>query len=421
MMVCLLALAVTIRAGGHGKEFKLNLLPNARCIDGSPAAYYIAANSSSTKWVVWLEGGGLCESLQNCQHRAATAFGSSSSYSKSMDAPKGMLSADPTVNPDLFSWNRVYVPYCSGDIWAGTIKTAVNPFPQSSSWTGYFQGHYILEDIHAHLSQTHAAASATHAVLTGCSAGGIGTILNCDWFADQFPTADVACRPEAGWFGLEQEAYPYFASRQPDPDPRKLTTSNWTVNVEPYAFQAVATRRCAADVNAGALHIDHCAGQKLGPEWCCNSPPLVYAYSSTRMFISENTADSYQIFASGQCPDQSDTCAASVKQSDLTAFWDYIRSTISGSLTELVINNANKSADGLFAPACLQHCMPEWQGVKVKGKNDQQAFGDWYFRRTSNNKRIDNTSSPDALCQCGAEVSGFSNMSNDWDSHLPLY
>ena len=43
----------------------------------------------------------------------------------------------------------------------------------------------------------------THAVLTGCSAGGMGVIFNCDWFASNFyGETDVACRPEASWFGL---------------------------------------------------------------------------------------------------------------------------------------------------------------------------------------------------------------------------
>jgi len=421
-IVCLLSLTVTVLAGGGAQEFTLVKLPNAKCIDGSPAAYYIARNSSSTRWVVWLEGGGICESLADCQHRARTTLGSSATYRKHIDAPKGMLSSDPAINPDLHSWNRIYVPYCSGDIWSGTIKQPLNPFPQSDgSWTGYFQGHTILEDIHAHISMTdNAAATATHAVLTGCSAGGIGTILNCDWFASQFPSADSACRPEAGWFGLEQTSYPYFASGQEDPDPRKLATSNWTVNVEPYAFQAAATLRCAADVTSGKLSFDHCEGQKLGAEWCCNSPPTVYAYSTTRMFISENTADAYQVFASGQCPPQSATCAASITHTQETSFWDYIRGTIAGSLTKHVINDGTKSGDGLFAPACLQHCMPKWQGVTLQGKNDQQAFGDWYFRRSSHNIRLDNNTSPDALCKC-AETAGGSNVSYDRCSHLPWY
>lgn len=202
-----------------------------------------------------------------------------------------------------------------------------------------------------------------NAVLTGCSAGGIGTILNCDWFAEQFQGAKVACRPEAGWFGLEQATYDHFVSKTPDPDPRKLTSSNWTVNVQPYGVGTPGTAfsRCADDYNAGKLRIDHCEGQQLGPVWCCSSPPLIYQYSKTPMFVSENTADAYQVFSSGGCPQEASSCKKSLNNKKLIAFWDYIRSTISSSLTYHVVNGPKSSQDGLFAPACLQHCMPQWQ------------------------------------------------------------
>ena len=152
---------------------------------------------------MWLQGGGVCHNLQDCIDRSQGTLGSSTSYASSIDAPKGMLSADPSINPDLHTWNRVYVPYCSGDLWTGTRRNATNPFPQQGAWRGYFHGHYILEDIAAALTASGAAA-ATQAVLSGCSAGGIGTIVNCDWFASLFAGtgAHVGCRPEAGWLSL---------------------------------------------------------------------------------------------------------------------------------------------------------------------------------------------------------------------------
>ena len=112
VVALLLLLAISAApssAGGGSAEFSLVKLPNAKCIDGSPAAYYIARNSSSNSWVVWLEGGGMCQSVSDCQQRAKSALGSSTSYATSITAPKGMLESDPERNPDLYSWNRVYV------------------------------------------------------------------------------------------------------------------------------------------------------------------------------------------------------------------------------------------------------------------------------------------------------------------------
>ena len=35
----------------------------AACLDGTPQRYWIAANASSTKWSVHMQGGGWCESV----------------------------------------------------------------------------------------------------------------------------------------------------------------------------------------------------------------------------------------------------------------------------------------------------------------------------------------------------------------------
>lgn len=243
---------------------------------------------------------------------------------------------------------------------------------------------------------------AHRAVLTGCSAGGIGTIFNCDWFAGQFDNAtDVACRPEAGWFGLEQAAYPYWispAGPSSDPDPRKMSASNWTTHVNPWTLASDAGLACAADVASGKRTFDHCEGQELGPAACCGAPPTIYEYSKTRMFVSENQADAYQVYVENECP-EAKTCQAQLGDSNITRYWQYIQGTIAGSLTRLVVNGSKQDQDGLFAPACLQHCM-HWQGSKVNGRNDQQAFGDWYFRRGRESMTLDHTNDPAHLCAC---------------------
>ena len=54
--LALLLHAAAVGAFGGGeeaKEFVKVELPNAKCLDGSPAVYYIAANASSTAWLVY--------------------------------------------------------------------------------------------------------------------------------------------------------------------------------------------------------------------------------------------------------------------------------------------------------------------------------------------------------------------------------
>ena len=53
------------------------------------------------------------------------------------------------------------------------------------------------------LKKQHPATfgSAAHVLLTGGSAGGIGTLLNIDWARDQFPSSTVVKgAPMGGWF-----------------------------------------------------------------------------------------------------------------------------------------------------------------------------------------------------------------------------
>ena len=54
-LALLLHLAAAGAFGGvqEAKEFVKVELPNAKCLDGSPAVYYIAANASSTAWLVY--------------------------------------------------------------------------------------------------------------------------------------------------------------------------------------------------------------------------------------------------------------------------------------------------------------------------------------------------------------------------------
>ena len=98
---------------------------------------------------------------------------------------------------------------------------------------------------------------------------------------------------------------------------------NWTSNVEPYLLsgRSEVGARCVADVQSGKLQVPpSCAAQPAGAAFCCMGPPLAYAYSTTPMFISENTADAYQVYASGLCPAQAKSCAASVLNTKATAF-----------------------------------------------------------------------------------------------------
>jgi hypothetical protein len=100
----------------------------ARCLDGSPGAFYwrpALASSGSGKFAIFLEGGGLCAHNSSCTGRSHTGLGSSTSYPKTADveAEGSVLSSNATENP-YWDYNSVFVKYCSGDMWAGQRQGA---------------------------------------------------------------------------------------------------------------------------------------------------------------------------------------------------------------------------------------------------------------------------------------------------------
>ena len=225
-----------------------------KCIDGSPAGYYISEGRSD-RYVMWLEGGGICQGSSDCAGRAKSDLGSSTKWSPTMTDPRPLLSQNATDNPDFYNSTLIYVPYCSGDVWIGQMAAATNPWATIAAaakasgnaqliaktaaandeplFSGYFHGHLIPAAIVATLQTTgvtradgttytlgNTADASTDVLLTGCSAGGIGTFMNCDWLADTLDATSsgisVKCRPEAGWFGLPMNNYPNYVAHTAD-------------------------------------------------------------------------------------------------------------------------------------------------------------------------------------------------------------
>ena len=89
-------LALLCAAAEKGGDMQLTLLPEAlataagaRCLDSSPAAYYtvLGSGADAKRWVVYLEGGGECESRSSCE-----SAGSRSPVSATSSANEGRAS-----------------------------------------------------------------------------------------------------------------------------------------------------------------------------------------------------------------------------------------------------------------------------------------------------------------------------------------
>ncbi|KAJ8444088.1 hypothetical protein Cgig2_025089 [Carnegiea gigantea] len=93
---------------------------------------------------------------------------------------------------DFYNWNRVKIRYCDGASFSGDS--------QNEEANLYFRGQRIwLAAMEELMSQ--GMRHANQALLSGCSAGGLATILHCDKFQALFPwNTRVKCLSDAGLF-----------------------------------------------------------------------------------------------------------------------------------------------------------------------------------------------------------------------------
>lgn len=102
--------------------------PEARCADGSGAVIYARrarTEAHRDDWIVYLQGGGSCDSGEDCHARWLGRDGNfGANKLSSRFAPAGGIAAGGLANPDARNpfggWNHVFVYYCSSDGWAGT-------------------------------------------------------------------------------------------------------------------------------------------------------------------------------------------------------------------------------------------------------------------------------------------------------------
>ncbi|KAG5548868.1 hypothetical protein RHGRI_014282 [Rhododendron griersonianum] len=165
----------------------------AVCLDGTLPGYHLDRGSGSgeNSWLIQLEGGGWCNNRRSCVYRKTTRRGSSNYMEKRIPFT-GILSNKAEENPDFFNWNRVKLRYCDGASFAGDgeDKAAKLEFKGQQIWSA------AMEEL-----MSRGMHNANQALLSGCSAGGLASILHCDEFRDLFPgSTKVKCLSDAGLF-----------------------------------------------------------------------------------------------------------------------------------------------------------------------------------------------------------------------------
>jgi Pectinacetylesterase len=201
--------------------------PQSLCRDGSSTGIGINTYPGATKLVLFLEGGGACFNSLTCSENPSSFNGTdfagwfaSASDGGAPEPGHGILDRDP-ANP-VQDWNYVYVPYCTGDIHAGSNPAGTVPgVDGGQAFMGYVNMDLYLQRLVPTFS------SATQILLTGVSGGGFGAAANYLHVQRKFGSIPVSLIDDSGPF-MEN---PYLATCLQD-ETRTLWGLNATVGAD---------------------------------------------------------------------------------------------------------------------------------------------------------------------------------------------
>ncbi|XP_002280865.3 pectin acetylesterase 3 [Vitis vinifera] len=340
----------------------LTLIPGAAakgavCLDGTLPGYHFhpGFGSGANSWLIQLEGGGWCNDIKSCVFRKATRRGSSKYMEKTL-AFTGILSNKAEENPDFFNWNRVELRYCDGASFSGE--------GQNEAAGLYFRGQRIFEAGMEEL-MSKGMKNADQALLSGCSAGGLASILHCDEFGGLFPeTTKVKCLSDAGFFLDVTDAAGGHTIRN---------------------FYAGVVSLQGVEKNLPSTCIS-----RFDPT-SCFFPENLVDNIKTPLFLLNAAYDTWQFHQSlvpSSVDPHGEWNACKSNQSNCNSTQIQLLQDFRMEMLDDVKSFARDDQNGLFINSCFVHCQTERQDTwfaddspLIGKKKIAESVGDWYFDR----------------------------------------
>jgi hypothetical protein len=353
--------------------------PNARCLDGSPAIYYFSPGFGDgvDKFYIHHEGGAWCTSVADCANRAkwngVGGLGGIGQDPEIISDPGCCWSGlfveyfkrNKKSNPIFYNWNYAFLRYCDGYSFSGKVDDPVQYLDPTTNKTTliYMRGHVILKAIISSLVEEKGVDKANEVVVGGCSAGGLATYINCDFWAhslSKYPTR-VTCMADSGFFELYDGLDDYWL----------------------HAFRnGVEAQNATGSFSTGCLE------EFKEEPWRCTIAQNLAPYIRTPLFALQSKYDSYQIGAI--------LCGYNTKcmtDAELVNEWGK-------NLTERIKGKLLQNPQhGVFLDSCFHHCnwngVP-WNGILISAGDGlpkitaAQAFAIWYNR--TNTDKLDSAS-----------------------------
>ncbi len=340
------------------------------CNDATPGGYYwrpSPSRASSALWLVFLESGWWCYDQASCSGRSS-AQTSSSTYPAQVDMQGIFNSTDPR----LADANLAYVKYCSSDAYVGAQDGPIC----GSSFNGGFHGAAIVASTWADMSASHGmgTGSQTNVLFAGFSAGGRGTLFNCDRIEANLQASigastalNYACFMDSAMW-IDALPYHYYSTTD-------LTAANKTA-LAYVLFNAQAT---IAVNSPGCL-----AANAAQPFRCIFGEYAIRSLLTTRWYLNTYLYDSYQLGSLNNI-------ASPPWSTGQNAYAEAFRATMEGTLRAVVPLDANH---GDFSAACYSHgntLSDKFRWQVVLGATLEHSLMSWYYQdETSPRTSIDN-------------------------------
>jgi hypothetical protein len=151
--------------------------PDAHCRNGSQAGITVYRNGNSKRLMFFFEGGGACFDGLTCGANPEAVDATDKSGPKG-----GVLDVGHADNP-FNGFHIVYVPYCTGDLFGGTIGEGKVEGMTTQKFVGYLNTQSFLQRV------APTFRDVDDLVVTGVSAGGFGASINFIQIQRAFPDA----------------------------------------------------------------------------------------------------------------------------------------------------------------------------------------------------------------------------------------
>jgi hypothetical protein len=225
----------------------------------------------------------------------------------------------------------------------------------------YFSGHNIVKAVFAKLLAITDLSKATDIVVTGESAGGIGSWINAGWFKDQLPKAHTVVVPIAGFYAY---AFKYTG---PSAHPGHLV--DFSPDAWPHHYRLWQS------------HVDgNCKNAFPDTPWVCmlsnNSRPTI----DVPAFVIEAQTDCVQLQAHDDIPPKASWWR--LPESAGTAVRSYVRQWKRNMSSNL--HSQLRTSDGFFSPSCYIHIEFSKNGPFLTDPESgtehtySTAFGKWH-------------------------------------------